>query len=245
MARHPQGAAGTKTSAIDRGSGPYRPQTAGPMSRRRRVRDRMAGQRPPSTAEVARRLGTTPATLRRWIDRGLIPQYDGRVDAGRASPTPGSSRACASAATRSTRSATPSTSGRLAFGYLQELFPSLETSHTLDEAAARHGPGGRRSSRRSSRRWACPAGAVERISENDMELLRYGGGGARRGPAAGRVPAARPRLRPGARADRRRRGAPLPPVRPRAAHARRRPRRGDGRGDAGPGRARCCRSPRR
>jgi len=35
VVRQPRGAAGTKTSAVDRGSGPYRPQTAGPRSRRR------------------------------------------------------------------------------------------------------------------------------------------------------------------------------------------------------------------
>ena len=28
-------------------------------------------------AEVAREIGTTPATLRRWVDRGLIPQFHG------------------------------------------------------------------------------------------------------------------------------------------------------------------------
>jgi adenylate cyclase len=32
---------------------------------------------PPSTAHVARQVGSTPATLGRWIDRGLIPQYEG------------------------------------------------------------------------------------------------------------------------------------------------------------------------
>lgn len=34
-------------------------------------------ERPPSTAQVARDVGTTPATLRRWLERGLIPHYDG------------------------------------------------------------------------------------------------------------------------------------------------------------------------
>jgi hypothetical protein len=76
MACHPRGAAGTKTSAVDRGSGPYRPQTAGPRSRRRRVRDQV-DDRSPSTPQVARLIGSTPAPLRRWIDRGLISQYDG------------------------------------------------------------------------------------------------------------------------------------------------------------------------
>ena len=38
VAVHPQGAAGTKTSAVDRGSGPRRPQTAEPRLRRRHVK---------------------------------------------------------------------------------------------------------------------------------------------------------------------------------------------------------------
>ncbi|CAA9521642.1 MAG: Adenylate cyclase, partial [uncultured Solirubrobacteraceae bacterium] len=57
--------------------------------------------------------------------------------------------------------------------------------------------------------------------------------GARGRVPADRVPAAVPRLRPGTRADRRRRGPPVPPLRPRAADARGRPRPGDGRGDGG------------
>jgi len=34
-------------------------------------------ERSPSAAHVAREIGTTPATLRRWQASGLIPQYDG------------------------------------------------------------------------------------------------------------------------------------------------------------------------
>ena len=71
------------------------------------------------------------------------------------------------------------------------------------------------------------------------------GRGARRRLPARRVPAARARLRPGARPDRRRRGQALPPLRARAADPRRRPRARDRRGDGGPRRRSCCRSPRR
>ena len=54
-----------------------------------------------------------------------------------------------------------------------------------------------------------------------------------------------PRLRPGARADRRRRGPALPPLRPRAADARRRARAGRWPRRWRASRASCCRSPRR
>ena len=89
------------------------------------------------------------------------------------------------------------------------------------------------------------AASVERLSDDDLELLRH----VRRRPArrlpAGRVAAAVARLRAGARADGRRRGAPLPPLRARAAHARRRPGDADGRADGRARARRCCRWPRR
>ena len=34
-------------------------------------------ERPPSAAQVASEIGTTAATLRRRLERGLIPHYDG------------------------------------------------------------------------------------------------------------------------------------------------------------------------
>jgi adenylate cyclase len=127
--------------------------------------------RPPSTAEVARRLGSTPATLRRWIDRGLIPQYAGTWTPGAV----GHARLVARVRERGhsleeIRAAVES--GRLAFGFLQELLPSLEATHTIDEAAAQTGlePD---LIQTIFTTMGLPAAAVERISENDMELLRY------------------------------------------------------------------------
>ena len=71
-----------------------------------------------STTEVARRIGVTPATLRRWLKAGVIPQADGN---GEWTPA---ARAQARIVARlrdrghslaAIRSATES--GRLAFGY--------------------------------------------------------------------------------------------------------------------------------
>ena len=62
----------------------------------------------------------------------------------------------------------------------------------------------------------------------------HGRGALRRVPAR-RLPAAGPRLRPGAGPDRRRRGEAVPSVRARAADPRRPRRAGDRRGDGGPG----------
>ncbi len=63
-------------------------------------------------------------------------------------------------------------SGRLAFGYLQELFPSLEATHTLAAAAAETGLEPELIATIFTT-MGLPAAAVDRISDSDMELLRY------------------------------------------------------------------------
>jgi adenylate cyclase len=122
-------------------------------------------------AQVAREIGTTPATLRRWIDRGLIPQYAGAWTP----PAVAHARLVARMRERGytldeIRRAVES--GRLAFAYLQELFPSLEATHTLDEASVDTGlePD---LIETIFTTMGLPAAAVDRISENDMEMLRY------------------------------------------------------------------------
>ncbi|MGI9097184.1 MAG: MerR family transcriptional regulator [Solirubrobacteraceae bacterium] len=129
-------------------------------------------ERLPSTAHVARQLGSSPATLGRWIDRGLIPQYDGAW-------TPAAVAHARLVARMRERGhalddiRAAGDSGRLAFGYLQELFPSLEAAHTLEEAA---GDTGLEPDLIETifTTMGLPATAAERISESDLELLRYG-----------------------------------------------------------------------
>ena len=128
-------------------------------------------ERPPSAAQVAREIGTTPATLRRWIDRGLIAPYDGQWTADAVT----AARLVARMRERGysldeIREA--GESGRLAFGYLQGLFPSGETTHTLAEAVADTGLEAALIER-ILRTLGMPAGAAERISESEIELLRY------------------------------------------------------------------------
>ena len=122
-------------------------------------------------AEAAERVGITPATLRRWIRQGLIPQYEGDW-------TPaaiGQARVVAKMRERGhslkeIRTATEE--GRLAFGFLEELFPTEPQHYSLKEAARRtgleEGLVGRLIAGLGVNRE--PADAV---SEDDLQLLRY------------------------------------------------------------------------
>ncbi len=122
-------------------------------------------------AEVARRAGVTPDTLRRWARGGLIPPYEGRWTA----PAAAHARLVARLrerghGLREIRAA--GESGRLAFGYIEDLFPAGAESLTLEEAAARSElePA---LVQRIFASLGLAASARVRISEDDVELLRY------------------------------------------------------------------------
>ncbi len=127
--------------------------------------------RPTSAAQVAREIGTTAGTLRRWIDRGLIPHYQGTWSPAAVAHA----RLVARMRSRGhsleeIRAA--GESGRLAFGYLQGLFPSPLATHTLEQAAEDTGlePA---LIERILTTLGLPAAAVHRVSTSELELLRY------------------------------------------------------------------------
>jgi adenylate cyclase len=125
-----------------------------------------------SRSEAARRAGVTPQTLRRWAQDGLVPQArDGRWTRGAVAQA----RIVARLRERGhslneIRAATES--GRLAFGFVEELMPAHERTHTLQAAAADTGlePA---LIERVFLSMGFNAGSVERLSDDDLDLLRH------------------------------------------------------------------------
>jgi adenylate cyclase len=125
-----------------------------------------------SLSEVARRIDVTPATLRRWVREGVVPVRDGTWTPA----TVAHARIVARLRARGhsledLRKA--SESGRLAFGYMEDLFPPEEDHCTLEEAARETGL----DPALIERMWTgigFNASMLEKgVSEDDLQLLRY------------------------------------------------------------------------
>jgi adenylate cyclase len=126
----------------------------------------------PSTEAAARRAGVSAATLRRWTRQGLIPHYDGEW----------STRAITHARIVSRlrdrghslaeiRRATEE--GRLAFGYVEDLFRDDDVKrYTYGEAAQETGLEPALIERIMAALGISPVHA-ETLSEDDVQLLRY------------------------------------------------------------------------
>jgi adenylate cyclase len=121
--------------------------------------------------QAADRAGVTPDTLRRWVKQGLIPQYDGEWTPAAA----GHARLVARLRARGhslTDIEQAAKTGQLAFGYIEDLFPPTEGEYTLAQVAEETGlePA-------LVERVYATVGfnvhALDRISEEDLQLLRY------------------------------------------------------------------------
>jgi hypothetical protein len=85
-------------------------------------------------SEVARRLEISPSTLRRWVRDGLVPLRDGTWPPSALAHARIVARLRARGYTlEAVREA--SRRGRLAYGYMEDLFPQPEGGYTLQEAA--------------------------------------------------------------------------------------------------------------
>jgi adenylate cyclase len=122
--------------------------------------------------EAADRAGVSPATLRRWAREGLIPQYDGEW-------TPAAvahARIVARLRERGHRLEEirrAGEDGRLAFGYIEDLFPAA-TGRTYDvEEAARETGLEAGLIERVYAAVGFSLESLDRLSEEDIQLLRY------------------------------------------------------------------------
>ncbi|HEY4592337.1 MAG TPA: adenylate cyclase regulatory domain-containing protein, partial [Thermoanaerobaculia bacterium] len=125
----------------------------------------------PSFNEVARRVGVQPSTLRRWASQGLIPLDDGRWTP----PAVAHARLVARMRERGhsveeIRQA--SASGRLAFGYLEDLFPGDGQDLSLEEAAEASGlePA---LIERILASLGLASGGTTHIKQDDQRMLQY------------------------------------------------------------------------
>jgi len=124
--------------------------------------------------EAAEQAGVTPATLRRWASTGVIPQHDG--DAGDwSAPAVAHARIVARLRERGHSLAEirrASARGQLAYGFLEELFSAGRSRHTIDDAADATGL----EPALIERLWGglgLPRGDLERLTDEDLEALRY------------------------------------------------------------------------
>ena len=89
-------------------------------------------------AEVARELDVSPATLRRWVGDGLVPMPDGEWTRSSMAHARIVSRLRARGhSMEEIREA--SRSGRLAYGFMEDLFPPRSPTYSLEEAAEKSG----------------------------------------------------------------------------------------------------------
>ncbi len=112
---------------------------AGDRAERRRMPDRASRSKgaeaspPPSQADVARQVGVTPATLRRWVRAGAVSTSDGWTSAAIAHAKVVARLRKRGHSLREIRAAAEA--GRLAAGPIEDLFPSADAPYSLDEAA--------------------------------------------------------------------------------------------------------------
>jgi adenylate cyclase len=126
----------------------------------------------PTAAEVARQIDVPPDTLRRWVRSGVVPLSGGRWSPSAVAQARIVARLRERGHTmRQIRDAVQS--GRLAYGYLEQLFPGGRGTHSLRDAAERTGL----EPALIERIWSSlgfPSANRDGFTDADLDLLEYG-----------------------------------------------------------------------
>jgi adenylate cyclase len=129
-----------------------------------------------SLKEAAERVGVTPPTLRRWAQSGVIPESDGAATAGGWSPAAvAHARIVARLRERGhslEQIRRAGAEGRLAYGFVEDLFPTPSAGRSLDEVAAQTGL----EPALIERIWlsiGLPSAELEHLTPEDVQALQY------------------------------------------------------------------------
>lgn len=122
-------------------------------------------------AQVAARAGVTPATVRRWVERGLVPGYEGRW-------TPAAAAYVRVVARLRARGHSldqikrASDHGQLASGPIEDLLSGSEGRYTLREIARATGLQASLIERIFTA-WGLGAATAQPMSEEDMQMMKF------------------------------------------------------------------------
>jgi adenylate cyclase len=133
--------------------------------------DRISGAGELTLAQVARRVGVSPATVKRWVEKGLVPGYEGRWTA----TTLAYLRVVARLRARGhslERIKHASDSGQLAVGPIETLLGSSGGGHTLEEAERASGLDAELIKRIYST-MGLGTLPLEEIGDEDLQMMKY------------------------------------------------------------------------
>jgi adenylate cyclase len=128
-----------------------------------------------SLKEVAERTGVSTATLKRWAQTGVIPEMDGSATDGWPPAAVAHARLVARLRERGhslKQIREASDQGRLAYGFVEDLFPGEREPHSLDDAADATGL----EPALVERFWTSiglPRQGLDQLTEEDLHALQY------------------------------------------------------------------------